>query len=620
MTLLNPVALFGLLALLVPLLLHLIQRSDTKEKDWAAMEFLLEKEAYSVKKHSLREWLLLLCRLLLIGFLILALAQPLGRLFSFSSQKPDTIFLLLDRSSGMGEIQPSGKSKMEEALAEVAETLKPYGNEVRLYLMDSATQEFLPVIDTGALSLLSQTQVVDAAADFSRMVEKATQEVTTGDYGNTEVWLITDGKRETWSPESDSWKRLVSGEKAVMLRHIPVRGKVSGDLRLSMTSAVHEADSVTVTLNITGGAPGQRVTLNGKRDDGESFTHQLSLNDGQLSYPLSFPLKGETLSGEISLPEDENPANNTAYFMVGPSKDYTTLVVTEAENSRLTQNLMKTVSLKKFPHQKVKWVTPADFMLTDLTRVDSVLWAAQGSDEARVKVEGFVKSGKVAVLFPDPSLDPHEAGWFFRHLEEAPAEEFFTVSDWNKKEGPWKNSSIGEELPLSYVQAIVYAEVMIPEASPLASWSTGDPLLVRAFLGQGMLYAISTVPHFSWSNLENLGLHLIFNQRLISDQVTASGGGYMEFIEMGEEPFIAGIREEEGERKAYNRPVSFSSEVLSSAEVDQLLKGTGLEALSSSGGGYKSWLTPLLYLGLILLIGECFFIKRSKKRKEVRDV
>jgi len=42
MTFLAPLALLGLLALAVPLVLHLIKRSEVKGMDWAAMEFLIE--------------------------------------------------------------------------------------------------------------------------------------------------------------------------------------------------------------------------------------------------------------------------------------------------------------------------------------------------------------------------------------------------------------------------------------------------------------------------------------------------------------------------------------------------------------------------------------------------
>ena len=76
MTFLNWSMLFGLLALAIPILIHLLNRSKPRVMEWAAMQFLLSSLTYRSRRILLEELVLLVLRCLTLACLALALARP----------------------------------------------------------------------------------------------------------------------------------------------------------------------------------------------------------------------------------------------------------------------------------------------------------------------------------------------------------------------------------------------------------------------------------------------------------------------------------------------------------------------------------------------------------------
>ncbi|MFW6108283.1 MAG: PA14 domain-containing protein [bacterium] len=76
MTFLNTAMLFGLLAIAVPILIHLLNRSKAKVLDWGAMRFLLASLTAQNRRILIEEIILLAMRCLLVALVVLAIARP----------------------------------------------------------------------------------------------------------------------------------------------------------------------------------------------------------------------------------------------------------------------------------------------------------------------------------------------------------------------------------------------------------------------------------------------------------------------------------------------------------------------------------------------------------------
>src|SRR5690554_5352452 len=73
---LNPLALIGLAAATIPILIHLFNFRKPRRVDFSSLQFLKELERRAMRRMKLKQWLLLALRTLAIAFLVLTFARP----------------------------------------------------------------------------------------------------------------------------------------------------------------------------------------------------------------------------------------------------------------------------------------------------------------------------------------------------------------------------------------------------------------------------------------------------------------------------------------------------------------------------------------------------------------
>ena len=91
MSFLNPLLLFGIGAITVPILVHLIMRRQVKRVVWAAMRFLQASVQRNEKRMRIENLLLLLVRCLLVALLAFALARPAFHSLGLSRFSPSGV-------------------------------------------------------------------------------------------------------------------------------------------------------------------------------------------------------------------------------------------------------------------------------------------------------------------------------------------------------------------------------------------------------------------------------------------------------------------------------------------------------------------------------------------------
>src|SRR3954467_9712087 len=175
MTFLQSFILWGLPLLLLPVIIHLVNRMRHRTVHWAAMQFLLQATQSSTSHAKLRQFLILALRVLAVVALVFFLARPLagGWLGWALAPAPDSILLLLDRSASM-EARVSGgtQSKREAAVQRFIEAAKAFEKSSHVVLIDSATRQ-PQEISVAALGNLPQTAATDTAADLPGMLQTA---------------------------------------------------------------------------------------------------------------------------------------------------------------------------------------------------------------------------------------------------------------------------------------------------------------------------------------------------------------------------------------------------------------------------------------------------------------
>ena len=117
MTFLNPLNLWFLIFLSLPIVLHLLNRFKNKEEDFSSLVLIKELKTTSLKRIQFKQLLLLLLRLLGIIFLVFSFSQPVttGFIPSWASSEKETrLFIILDNSASMSA-KSDKKSFLEQS-------------------------------------------------------------------------------------------------------------------------------------------------------------------------------------------------------------------------------------------------------------------------------------------------------------------------------------------------------------------------------------------------------------------------------------------------------------------------------------------------------------------------
>ena len=120
----HPEILYFLFLLVIPILVHLFQLRRFKKEYFTNVQFLKELSIQTRKSSTIKKWLLLFTRLLLLSFLILAFAQPF---FTAKESKKATneMYIILDNSYSMQAKGKKGellKRAVQDLLEHIPET------------------------------------------------------------------------------------------------------------------------------------------------------------------------------------------------------------------------------------------------------------------------------------------------------------------------------------------------------------------------------------------------------------------------------------------------------------------------------------------------------------------
>ena len=209
--------LLGLAALVIPIIIHLLNRRRHEVIDWGAMQFL-QISKVTRRKLFLEELLLMLLRMGLIALLVLALAgfftssEWLARL-----QPPPNrdVVLIFDGSSSMN-YTGGGKTPQDAAkewAADFVHGLTP-GDAVAVF---QARQQVVPVTAEPSRDL---TRLVPQAVhdlprpgggcDLPAAVQSANALLNKSERAERDVIVLTDGQRFGWSDPAtlQRWEQL----------------------------------------------------------------------------------------------------------------------------------------------------------------------------------------------------------------------------------------------------------------------------------------------------------------------------------------------------------------------------------------------------------------------------
>jgi hypothetical protein len=649
MTFLQPLLLFGLPLALLPVIIHLIHLHRRRTVPWAAMMFLLAAQRMNKGFSKLRQWLILLFRVLAVLAILLAVSRPLaGGWLGLTGGVPDTVLILLDRSASMSQqTLATGTSKRSAALRNLTQAIKDtYGKRSHLVLLDSATVTPTPLERADALLDLPQTTQTDTAADIPAMLQGALDYITANQTGRTDVWVLSDLQATDWNASGGRWDALrgaFATLRGVRFHLLCYPQTAPSNLAITVERAVRREVSgkaellldLRVTRNETNPQPLElplRIVVNGT-----ASTLNATIKDNQLLLQAqAIPIDKTTKRGwgRVELPADANPLDNVNHFVFDePSVMQSVIVSDDASESSPMQAAL---SAPADPTWKYAATVLPSARAAEIPWEETalIIWhaaiPAQGEGIAN-QLESHVAAGRTVIFLPpNQPTDATLFGLRWGVWVPAAAGKPFSVEWWRNDTGLLANTRDGLALPLGELEVARQCEV-VGDGAPLARTSGNKALLVRAAGDHdGGAYFLGTLSAPDASSLARDGVVLFATlHRALNEGSKGLGKAQQRFaaraalgtdvsiwkpsdtkaetVIAAELPFKAGVLTAGEKLVALNRPPGEdSTQVLARSSVEELFAGLDfryLEDKLESGKNLTSevWRTFLIAMALALL-------------------
>lgn len=200
----QPLMLFGLLAALIPIIIHLIHKRRPRKQAFGAIEFVIRSVQRVQRRWRLRRFLLLASRVLILVALALAAARPLlGDSPEAAGKRsgPERIVLVIDASLSMQARPEKGQSGFEQAVKKARVLIESLGAEDQMMLVLAKDKAIglLPNFSASKpdlLRALARAKVAYAYVDLSAAVSYASQLLNSKQAGDSgEAESATQAKR-----------------------------------------------------------------------------------------------------------------------------------------------------------------------------------------------------------------------------------------------------------------------------------------------------------------------------------------------------------------------------------------------------------------------------------------
>ena len=341
MGLIAPAFLAGLLAIAVPVVIHMIHRERRETLAFPSLMFLRKIPYRSVRRQKIRHILLLIVRCLAIGIVVAAFARPfLQRKIAAPAATNDSreLVILLDRSYSMGY-----GGRWDRAVAAARTASRGIRAQDRVSLVTfgaSAAQLVPPTAALGRLdNALSTLRPGSEPTRYAAGLRLASQIVASSDAARKEIVLISDFHKAGFSPND-----AVPLPPRAAVRTVDVSRGETADVAVAHVSSARERDvarpraTVTARLLNLGDEPrtvSASLELAGRSVQSRSVTVPAK-STAQVVFGAA-PV-ATTVRGVVGIAGDSQPANDRFYFTVAEESGASVLIV-EPSSPRANQSL-----------------------------------------------------------------------------------------------------------------------------------------------------------------------------------------------------------------------------------------------------------------------------------------
>ncbi len=355
---LNTAVLFGLAAVALPFLIHLLNRQKAKRVVFSSLAFLRKLQHKKMRRMKLKQWLLLFLRALIVALLVLGFARPSLKTSSFllkGTHSRTTAVLVLDNSMSMGAETAKGPlySQAKSIALRVVQNLQ---NGDAIFILFTTKSQSIEITRNlysveKAQRLLKEEPLTYLVGNLDATLRRAVKLLKKSPNPNRELYVISDFQRSNFPRKLTP---LVHDPTIrTYLFFLPTSDQPNvGFTRVKLLDQILEPNRPVKIRAVAKNYGRQSVQdvllqtyLNGKR----VAQNSLSLPAGASGRALFLltPEKGNFQAGYVTLEDDPLLQDNRAYFSFFVPTETHILLIGNSQETRFVRLALapgKTVS------------------------------------------------------------------------------------------------------------------------------------------------------------------------------------------------------------------------------------------------------------------------------------
>ena len=318
-----PEILYFLFLLIVPILVHLFQFRRFKKEYFTNVQFLKELSVQTRKSSTLKKWLLLVTRLLLLTFIIIAFAQPYFPAKD-STSASNEMYIILDNSFSM---QAKGQ-KGELLRRAVQELLEEIPENTRFSLLTTSESYWNTDIKS-IQSALQNIKYSPLAFRLDNLITKVNAHQTAF---NKDIIVITDG---VGLQEKHLQNRSKNNNTYFIVPKAEQKNNVSVD-SVYIKETTTDFYKIGVTLSAYGNDinPVPVAVYNNSKLIAKAVTKIATAKES-----LEFTIPKDIFHGYISITDNGLEYDNNLYFSISKVKKINILAIGDNENNNFLSRI-----------------------------------------------------------------------------------------------------------------------------------------------------------------------------------------------------------------------------------------------------------------------------------------
>lgn len=509
---LYPSFLWALLALSIPIIIHLFNFRRYKKFIFPNVRLLTQINQQTKSGNQLKRYLILLSRLLALTFLIFAFAQPIliDKNKTFLNGK-NSISIVLDNSYSMN--LPGEEGLLLEAAKNRARAIvNAAGNNDEFNLVTSDIQpEFLHFVNKqSVLENIDKIKITMASSKLQKLLDVQNRTLKERS-GNQLSYCISDFQQKSFNPQlsnidsqtKKTWIKLNASENS----------NFSIDTCYLESPILQAGQSINLTVQVSNYTenPVEALTLELLVDDKPkgiaSFTIPAFSNKKQT---INFSLEqGGNHSCLLKLPGDNIPLDDELYFSLKLNQNRNILNISEA-GEKYIEAVFKDNPGFVYNKNESGLVNFSKFKSTDLIVLQGVKNIQSGMAS---EIKSFVKNGGTCFVFPNAE-DENTGGLL------ALSQEFGFGIEKGNLPGQLKVSQIDLEHPIfnqifekkpvkpDMPVASKFLKYQINGGAGIMKLANGNSFIHDISFGKGHLLLCASALNSDWSNFQNHALFL----------------------------------------------------------------------------------------------------------------